>query len=260
MKKSIISTLLLTVPMLAGAQNYGYRYWLDNDVSTQAYGTVLPGTESSFTADISRLEAGIHAIHVQSWSGDSRMDLSSVYTRFFAVTRQLQAVTAQYWFDNDAATTHSITASGTFDLDVSQLANGIHAVHYQTYASDGTASAVYTRFFYVDLQGKEMLSCQMWIDDDEPTIYELNGEDVIIDISGRTIGTHTLHARLSGSDGLVVGERAVTFEVSDSQAGITPAVSMTTNSQLRKILGNCHIYILAPNGRKYTIDGIEVKP
>ena len=131
----LLTTLAILAGVASGQTSYSYRYWIDNDLGSVVSGS---GTgETQFSANLSAVGSGLHALHVQARNSSGVW--SSTHTRYFMKSEQLIATTARYWFDNNLSTLHTdVATSGIIDLDVSPLLTGLHAVHYQTYSSDGT--------------------------------------------------------------------------------------------------------------------------
>ena len=137
---------------------------------------------------------------------------------------QTASVTGYYWFDNDFTTKRTVaTTNGVTTLDISKLKIGIHAVHYQTKDANGVPSSVRTRYFYVDQIQIGTLSALISIDDGEETEYELSSEDIVIDVSGLSIGIHELNTKLIDSNGRVLGEDTQEFEIPIPTESITLA-------------------------------------
>ena len=114
------------------------RYWFDDDGSVKTT-TQLKGTQ---TLDASALTEGLHTVHYQVVDENNNVaDVSSAL--FMKLNSQASATTAKqlrYWFDADAATLKTITATGGAQtLDASNLMDGLHTVHYQVVGSDNAA-------------------------------------------------------------------------------------------------------------------------
>ena len=123
------------------------RYWFDNDETTaQATSTV----NGLINLDISQMRPGMHAIHYQMFNAAG--EASPVHTEFFFFANiDTQGVTARYWFDYDETTVQTTeTVNGLIDLDISQMALGVHALHFQTFSATGEASPVRTQFFLIE--------------------------------------------------------------------------------------------------------------
>lgn len=184
------------------------RYWIDNDVEHAHNGVATSGI---IDLDITGLKNGIHSVHYQKMGADGTP--SSVYTRFFMLAEKQQAcVSARYWIDNDVAHAHNdVATSGLIELDIANLKNGIHCVHYEKMGADGTPSSVYTRYFYLDRKPTGSLTARISIDDGEATDYAYTGNDIIIDIGALSDGEHSLSVTLAYASGFVIGTKESTF-------------------------------------------------
>ena len=215
MKKSLLIMILLATIYIARGQTYSYRYWLDKDYSTMKSGSCT-NSGAEFDIDLSSLTVGIHAIHIQA--GDATGNWGSVSTRFFfkAAESSAVAVKGRYWFDNDVTTMHNdVAVEGLIDIDVSALSDGLHIIHYQTQNADGDYSPVNSRLFSVVRPPLGDAKCvKLWIDNSEPTVYDLPKEELLIDVSNLSVGTHDLHIVLLDVNGFVLDEQTQQFDIS----------------------------------------------
>ena len=105
--------------------------------------------------------------------------------------------TCRYWFDGNFGQSATKTFSGdTWDgeIDVSQLPDGIHTLHY--YLSDSTSTPVYgTLFHKVSTVGASALEYRYWFDNNDNEMHHGSvGNGIFqIDVNGLTTGMHTLH-------------------------------------------------------------------
>lgn len=185
------------------------RYWIDNDLTTMHNGVATNGI---IELDIPQLSIGLHAVHYQKIAANGTP--SSVRTRYFIKHEEAShtGATARYWIDNDLTTMHNgVATSGIIELDISKLDIGMHTVHYQKIASDGTPSPVRTRFFLIDrLPDGKSYSAHISIDDGEATLYDITGEDIVIDL-GELVGEHQLHVVIYDADKHVLDTQTHTF-------------------------------------------------
>ena len=199
------------------------RYWFDNDETTTQEAPTVNGI---FDLDVSHMNRGIHAVHYQTFNAAG--EGSPVWTAYFFLAEEgdNESVTARYWFDNDETTAQEApTVNGIFDLDVSHMNIGIHAVHYQTFNAAGEGSPVRTTYFYMDELQLATLSCRIWIDDeeDEALTIGLTGDDIEIEAEDLSLGLHDVHVVLLDAYGQWLAEGTATFEVKE------PAISITLN-------------------------------
>ena len=105
--------------------------------------------------------------------------------------------TCRYWFDGNFGQSATKTFSGdTWDgeIDVSQLPDGIHTLHY--YLADSTSTPVYgTLFHKVSTVGASALEYRYWFDNNDNEMHHGSvGNGIFqIDVNGLTTGMHTLH-------------------------------------------------------------------
>lgn len=221
MRRFLFTFIALTVAFIVQAQSYTYRYWFDNDDASMKSGS--GGGEILLDIDASKLNRHqIHALRMQVKNSNGVW--SSVATRFFLRAGQDINATGRYWLDNDYANAKTApTVKGTFELDLTGLKTGLHAVSYQTYASDGTPSSVQTQFFLLTDYENRRLTCQVWFDDDEENAvtYPVTGEDIQLKISHLSVGMHNVTVVLYDGSGFAVGRDTQPFEVEGGKDYIT---------------------------------------
>ena len=200
-----IYLLLLFCILITGARGQTtYRYWLDNNESTQQ---AISGTgELQFNIDVSGLaRERVHTLHVQAFSGDGVC--SSPLTHFFYLPAETSvSITARYWFDNNEATQQTITKIGEqlFSIDVSGLARErIHTLHVQAFSGDGVCSSPLTHFFYLPAETSVSTTARYWFDNNEATQQFTKTVSGIIDleVTKLSAGLHTVHYQSFGQDG-----------------------------------------------------------
>jgi methionine-rich copper-binding protein CopC len=190
------------------------QYWFDNDATSKK---TVAGT-GTISIDASALSTGLHALHFHTLSSDGVP--SSVQTQFFVKLADNKNVKAQYWFDNDATTLHTVeTMNSTIDIDVSELEPGLHAIHFQTISADGILSAVRTEYLYI----KANILAKIWIDSNtaDTKTYVLTGDPIVIDVRKLSVGMHKLTVTLINPDGQTIGTQTVEFEVEPRMKTIT---------------------------------------
>lgn len=194
------------------------RYWIDNDMTTVHDGVATSGV---IELDIDGLSNGLHAVHYQKMGADGIP--SAVRTRYFLKEKENQTCTsARYWIDNDMTTLHEgVATRGIIDIDITKLSVGLHAVHYQKMGTDGTPSAVRTRYFLVDRVQIGTLSADISIDDGDATNYALSEDFIDIDISDLDEGVHKLNVTLKDMQDNVVGQQTQEFSVSRDIVAMT---------------------------------------
>jgi len=103
----------------------------------------------------------------------------------------------RYWFDGNFGQSVTKTFSGdTWDgeIDVSQLPDGIHTLHY--YLTDSIPTPVYGILFHkVSTVESSALEYRYWFDNDDNEMHHgAVGNGIFqLDVSGLTTGMHTIH-------------------------------------------------------------------
>lgn len=185
-----------------GQTGYEYDYWFDNDRSTLHSGSSESGSWQ-LQADLTGLHDAIHAIHLQVRNAEG--EVSSPITRYFVKTVTSQEAVGRYWFDDDVSHMHNAAHfQGVFDIDVSNIDEGFHALHYQVIGANGTVSSTATRTFY-KAYIPSMSSWHCWFDNDYATLQ--TGTDMsntlLLDVTGLRDGYHALHIQVNGGAGAV---------------------------------------------------------
>lgn len=213
MRKALLIPLLSMLVCWAWGQSYSYRYWIDDNVGSAATGS---GTgETEFTINTATLVSGFHSLHVQAKNASGLW--SSVQTRYFMnySSPTQTAASARYWIDSDLSTMHNdVATSGVINLDIANLKKGLHCVHYQKIATDGTPSSVLTRYFYVNQDQSGGYSAAISVDGGDATVYAITGEDIVIDL-GEMQGSHQLHVVIYDDQMHVLDEQTQTFTIVD---------------------------------------------
>ena len=196
------------------------RYWFDDDsVNIQTSGT-LSGT---FMMDVSELSDGVHTLHYQAVGADGQCyglasQLFLKVMNSLAAPGQEAAVAAaklQYWYDNDTENMQVASGlTGTYSLDVSAHADGIHTIHYQVMSADGTiydeSSSMFIKISneFVDSSVETEANAsylQYWFDGDSEMKQNVSGMSgaYSLDVSALGGGVHTLYYQIVYDDGNV---------------------------------------------------------
>ena len=215
MRKLLV--ILLSFACLQGVKGqtaYFYHYWFDNN-GTNNYNTGNATGQHQFDIDISGFSENVlHSLHIQAWN--TPYGYGPVRTTFFIRPSAAKtATTARYWFDNDETTQQTASPTGVINLSVDDFTPGIHAVHYQTFAADGTPSSVRTSFFLLTADQLRRLTCSIWLDDAEGAAqtYDVTDEAIELDVSSLSVGTHEVHIALFDEIGAYVDTKTVEFEI-----------------------------------------------
>ena len=210
--------LLALISSARGQTDYSYRYWYDSDLSTLQEGTA--SGETTIEIDIGTLEKGtVHTIHLQG--KDARDTWGCVRTQYFFIKEEssTESMTARYWYDNDDTTvTTTSTVHGFIELDIAGLDAGMHALHYQTFSSEGQASPTRTQYFYIKSESDtQSATARYWYDNDEKTkktTPTVNGT-IDLDAEGLDVGLHTVHYQTFNAKGEVSPVRTHYFYKKD---------------------------------------------
>lgn len=223
MRKSFLLLVLLCCIPFVHAQ-YNYRYWIDGNVNIGGQGTTTEAGQAEFEIDRSGLSCGLHSLHLQAKNSEGVW--SCAQSKYFFVTKQLAGSTGYYWFDKDFANKRAVETTGATVLDISGLGLGLHAVNYQVVADDGTPSSAASHFIYISQVQPKGVYCYIGIDDNEPTLHQLSSDDIVLDISGLSVGMHNLHVSLFDKSGEFIGEDNIEFEVLPKMLTITLKAAM----------------------------------
>ena len=117
-----------------------------------------------------------------------------------------QAKALRYWFDDDGGNIQTVSQlSGSQSLDVSQLIEGMHTLHYQVIDTEGSVSCISSCVFLkVNSQSgsQQAKSLSYWFDDDAAGMKTIaSGGVQILDVSSLLEGLHTIHYQVKGMDG-----------------------------------------------------------
>lgn len=183
-------------------------YWFDNE--TEEIKTTEVETKVQFV-DASYLENGVHTLHYQILCSDGSITptYSSIFLKLDISTDSSSAKSLEYWFDSETSRTQTQIADGVQMLDVSNLVQGVHTLHYQIINNDNSygsiASSIFIKMGNIISESTKAKKQRYWFDDDKSTVIE---EDVVsgvqmLDVSRLLTGVHTLHYQLLDEQGNV---------------------------------------------------------
>ena len=115
-----------------------------------------------------------------------------------------QTRTCRYWFDGNIGQSVTTIFSGNVwdaEIDVSQLPDGIHSLHY--YLTDTTSTPVRGYLFHkISTVPTSELKYYYWFDEDISTEQTgaLGDGNILLDVTGLDNGEHTLYMYLEGSN------------------------------------------------------------
>lgn len=139
-----------------------YRCWFDEDFEHQQMDSLGDG---HFMLDVNDLEDGLHTVHVMLEG--SALTATHSYM-FMKMAVESPSTEMQYicWFDQDYGHAQTgLLGSGIFELDVSDLSNGLHTVNVQL--NNGSLTTPLTYLFYKQpLGGYGVARWEYWVNDD----------------------------------------------------------------------------------------------
>jgi len=201
MKKFISLGLLLCLCYSTrGQTDFEYNYWFDNDRSTLHTGRSQVG-ECHIDADMSQLRETLHAIHVQV--KDKNGVVSVPVTKYFVRSAQPSTSHGRYWFDDDVENMHALSQlDGAMNLDVREISEGFHILHYQTIGVQGTVSATVSHPFYKTYV-PDMTRLLYWFDQDSTymRVGYTSGGAALLNVAHLQDGLHVLHVMADGGNG-----------------------------------------------------------
>lgn len=182
------------------------RYWFDDDNNSVK---TANGTSGSYILDVSELIEGLHTLHYQVTDNNNTLAYvgSSIFLKMTEKQGTALAKSLRYWFDDDNNSVKNITSAGVQTLDVPELLDGLHTIHYQVTGSDGIAAYVASGLFLKMGSSPEaedlMASKLMYWFDDETSIQNVDVSEgtQLLDASGLTEGIHTIHYQVLCSNG-----------------------------------------------------------
>lgn len=201
MRRYILLSLLLCLKWTAwGQATYDYRYWFDADDKTQRTGTAA-ADNWHIDADVSDLTYTYHSIHLQV--KDTAGVWSAPVTRHFIKQPDPKAMKGYYWLnDNVKERTEIPVSADEFQIDVSDLDNKMHYIHYLSYDDDWNVSVPQTSYFLKSIVEREDATFYYWTDNNSNDVKsgKCTGEVMMLDMSGEEDGFHVLHL-VGGMDG-----------------------------------------------------------
>ena len=219
MRKYVLIMLLMSLQLVAYGQTIAIldslglphpttvksmRYWIDDDAGSVRS---VPKTNGTHLVDLSSLQEGLHTIHYQIV--DSENKVAAPYSAVFWVPSKMaqspMATTLRYWFD-DADDVQTCSAhAGVQTLDVANLLNGLHTLHYQVVDEQGEVSYIAsTTFLKLGslVQSSTAATLRYWFDDaDDVRTCSAHAGVQTLDVSGLLNGLHTLHYQVVDTDG-----------------------------------------------------------
>jgi hypothetical protein len=202
----------------------GYRYWFDQSAAVHT-GAYSRGTVS---LDARGLEEGFHALHLQVV--DNTGEVSPTRTSFFKLITSDEAFKSyaiknvRYWFDMNDTPREVAYSGGTSIIQVDNLIEGFHTLHYQVVDDKGEVSPTRTSFFRLVTSDEAFKSyaiknVRYWFDMNyAPREVVYSGGASIIQVDNLLEGFHTLHYQVVDDKGEVSPTRTSFFRLLTSDA------------------------------------------
>ena len=191
------------------------RYWFDNDDKNAATTTDLNG---SYELETVALDEGVHVVHFQIIDDQGIASVTDS-KMFIKIGKQLTLQKVRYWFDNANTVTTTEDLDGKYELDVKNLSEGVHIVHFQNVYNNGTVGTIASRMF-MKLSAKtapEVTTILYWFDEDAANLKEAGIENLTMTVDAISLrkGDHILNYQLKMSDGSVSPVVTATFNNSN---------------------------------------------
>ncbi len=190
--RRLLFILFLCVHWTAWAQTgYGYRYWFDNDDSLAQTGTSATAAWD-FDVDVSGLSESLHILHFQAF--EAQTGWSSPKSRPFIKLPVDGEVSVMYWYDNDSTTVNSLKTTGSVDIDVSALSDGVHYLHLMVGREGSTYTTIPRTAIFWKSSVESAFDVTYWFDN-ETTVRQLGNVQGLVefDVSKLSDGIHFLH-------------------------------------------------------------------
>lgn len=176
-----------------------YEYWFDQNFAGRKSGSIPASGVINIDEDISALDNGLHNIAMRVI--DKNGIVSSVLVKNFMKVPQMdgsnELQTYEYWIDDafDERTSGAVPEGGVvnLDLDIVDLAQGLHTFNYLTRDKAGVASGVVTKQFFVKkVEGEgKLVGVDYWFNDGprtriaiDPAQASIDKDDVVIPMDG----------------------------------------------------------------------------
>ena len=200
-----------------------YQYWFD------AENNVFNGAnykDSQITLNVSALDEGFHTLHFQALTDKGILSPTKSVSFFRLRTtginhKEYKIKSVQYWFDDEANNAKQVAyASGAITLNLNELDEGFHTLHYQIITNDGelspTKSTAFFRLTERDINKKEyeLASVKYWFDKDLTSVTETIYQSGILqlDLSKVKEGEHEFYYQVVNSKGEVSPVRSAMIE------------------------------------------------
>ena len=137
-----------------------------------------------------------------------RLMLSTIFLCALQAAQGQTGSTLRYWYDADYSTAQSVSLTGNTwsqELDVSDLRDAVHTLHFQVTDAEGVQTPVVSRLF-VRLSPQPAPTtytadgnCYCWFDEDYASRQQKAvGSPFVLDVSSLSEGVHVLHIQACG--------------------------------------------------------------
>lgn len=196
------SYIFIKAPNLAGTDNLRCMFWVDGVLLRDELVANEDGAVS-WTIDVSTLSEGLHQYLLQTVMPSGVC--SNMRTGTFLYTTnsdELAEMICYYMIDGYEASTAEATMMSNglyhFDLDVSQIPEGLHRFSYWLVSPDGTSTAIKNSFFTkIPIGGDGITEFQYWLNDNDSqkhvTTYDPRQEELSI-ITLLPVGTEPIRS------------------------------------------------------------------
>lgn len=171
MRKYALMLLLLCLHSMTRGQTYSYIYWFDDDLSKLQVATSATGQWEQ-SIDVSFLDDSFHSLHVVALDADGHQ--SQPMTRFFLKESQFStadSINCVCSVDGQLRLIEKLPNRGGvlhWDMDMSDVSDGIHSIQLQAMTPSGTMSDTYVSYFMkTPASGNGITWYQYWQNDDD---------------------------------------------------------------------------------------------
>ncbi len=163
--------------------NLQYQCWFDQDYSGRQTGALGNG---HIMLDVTDLSDGMHTVNVMLEGNMYSAPMSYMFIKI-APSVGTEALQYQCWFDRDYSTLQSgMLGSGVFNLDVSELSDGLHTVNIQLYNGTYTAPSSYM-FYKLPLGGTKIKRWEYFLNGDYENRERIDMDPALADLSIMTL-------------------------------------------------------------------------
>lgn len=255
MRKIFQILFLFVFSSAALAQNINrFEYFFDTDPGFGA-GTIVNVTPSAAINDFnipistSSLTTGFHKLYIRAQNANNEWTHTHVRSFYIVplATPSPNISQIEYFIDTDPgignATQVSFTAAATInnlaiDISAVPLTPGFHKLYVRSKSSDGQWTHTHLRSFYVTnvSVGQNLVEFEYFFDTDPgfdngtsvaitPAVPSVTNQDIFADVSGISVGTHTINIRAKDSGGEWTQVSTGTFSVTVS---LVPTITSFT--------------------------------